>query len=505
MHYSSNFDHNYQTLRKEIDWVGQVFQQQLIAHAQVFLESYSLEAKIAQMDIQKDQEMGESLSDSEIAEIYRNYGQGFSLNEPLPVPELTQASGAYAALIKQYDLTPTDRLVLILGLLPHLQPDVLDQWVKTLKDNVSKLPGNIGIAYPHFLPTGKTALFLLAGLDYQKQLYYQTQLFSPTHPFIQQNILTLGPVPEGEPKINGTLTLSPEYLHWLTTSERYRPVFSQDFPAEQLTTQQTWEDYVLPSRTQTQVEELLDWVAHFHELRQNPAFAKDNKGYKCLLTGPPGTGKTLLGRLLTQKTSREVWRLDMSQLVSKFVGETSKNIQKVFDTARHYDHILFCDEGEGLFSNRTQNAGTAQDTYVNQDVGYLLQAIEEYPGILLVATNNLNNMDDAFMRRFNTRIRFEYPDADSLFQLWQKALDPFIPDHRIDVKFIAREQARQQVTGAQISRVKDLLGIRALKRKNWELSLEELVFALQQKNVSVPNFHEYLQRKAQYRDFLGED
>ncbi|EAY28979.1 ATP-binding protein [Microscilla marina] len=499
---STSFEENYQLLQQELTWVGNVFQRQLQANAAILLESNSLADQITAEEGWKLAEVGEPLTDEEIAQLYRRYGQSDTPIEPIPMPDLNQGTGAYAEFIRKFDFDQTERLVLALALYPHVLPDVLDHWVKTLKDNIAQLPGNIGLAYPHFLPTGKTALFLLAGFDYQQQLLLQHQLFTPSHPFAQAGIITLGKVSADEPAINGTLVVAPEYLHLLTSGKPYRPALSHQFPAKQLTTQQSWEDYVLPPGTQAQVDELLAWTTHYYKLRAHPSFGTDSKGYKCLLYGPSGTGKTMLGRLLAQKTEREVWRIDISQMVSKFVGETSKKIRQVFDTARHYDHILFCDEGEGLFSNRSAYASTAQDTYVNQEVGYLLQAMEDYPGILLVATNNLQNIDQAFMRRFNTSIQFRYPNKACLLKLWQKALAPFELAPGIDLPFIAHTQAQaslspnearsQPVTGAQIMAVKDFLGIMALKRNHWKVTPEDLLEALQQKQFSVKNLRPQL-------------
>ncbi len=506
---STSFEQNYQILQQELAWAGNVFQQQIQANAGILLTQGSLAEQIAEAEDWNLAETNETLTDQEIAQIYRQYAQDDQTIDPIDMPDLSQTSGGYAEFIRKFDFQQAERLVLALALYPHVLPDVLDHWVKALQDNIAQLPGNIGLAYPHFLPTGKTALFALAGFDAQQQLWHQHQLFAPTHPFAQANILKLGKVPNDEPTINGSLVLAPEYLHWLTSGTPYRPALSQHFSAEPLTTRQSWDDYILPSSTQAQVDELMAWASHYDELRAHPAFSADSQGYKCLLYGPSGTGKTMLGRLLAQKTGREVWRIDISKMVSKFVGDTSKNIQQVFETARHYDHILFCDEGEGLFSNRSAYATNAQDTYVNQDVGYLLQAIEDYPGVLIVATNNLQNIDQAFMRRFNTMVRFDYPDKACLLQLWQKALAPFELDSSIDLAAIAHTQAQTQhrapqalvspsdkrvepITAAQIMSVKDFLGIMALKRKHWRVSPEDLLNALQQKQISVKNLRSHL-------------
>ncbi|MEM9981735.1 MAG: ATP-binding protein, partial [Bacteroidota bacterium] len=360
----------------------------------------------------------------------------FELPASFTIPKIIEET--YQQLIEKYfwQTSLPERMVLILTLLPYILPSFL---IEIAKNNELIFHLNLHKSKANgYLPTGMTVVSVLCK-THRCSLPDVYKLFHDDHPLIKDGLVILEKMPEEEPFLNGKLTLSREYLHLLNTGERYRPALNKEFPAERLTTEQSWDDYILPTKTWVKVEELLDWVSYYSQLRSTKGFTTGAKGYKCLLTGPSGTGKTMLGRLLAQKTERQVWRLDISRLVSKFVGETTKNIRKVFDIAQHYDYILFCDEGEGLFSNRTREAGTAQDTYVNQEVGYLLQSIEEYPGIILVATNNISNMDNAFMRRFNTRITFEYPDEQCLIQLWEKAFAPFQLDTDVDVRYIAQE------------------------------------------------------------------
>ncbi|MGD1842737.1 MAG: ATP-binding protein [Thermonemataceae bacterium] len=426
----------------------------------------------------------------------------FSFPASLTFPQIVEET--YEQLVQKYQWQTyaPEKMVFLLSVVPYALPSFLTEIAES-NELIFQLGLKKGKA-SSYLPTGTTALQVLTK-SFICSLPEVFKLFHDDHPLIKDELVILEKMPEEEPFLNGTLTLSREYLHLLNTGERYRPALNKEFPAERLTTEQSWDDYILPTKTWVKVEELLDWVSYYAQLRSTKGFTTGAKGYKCLLTGPSGTGKTMLGRLLAQKTERQVWRLDISRLVSKFVGETTKNIRKVFDIAQHYDYILFCDEGEGLFSNRTRDAGTAQDTYVNQEVGYLLQSIEEYPGIILVATNNISNMDNAFMRRFNTRITFEYPDEQCLIQLWEKAFAPFQLDTDVDVRYIAQEHHRHQVTGAKIALVKDLLGIRALKRDDWRVSREELEFALKQKQVRVPDFEAYLKRKAESQALFGEE
>lgn len=139
--------------------------------------------------------------------------------------------------------------------------------------------------------------------------------------------------------------------------------------------------------------------------------------------GPPGTGKTMTASLLGKYTNRDVYRIDLSMVVSKYIGETEKNLSSLFNKARNRDWILFFDEADAIFGKRT-NVRDAHDKYANQEVSYLLQRIEAHPGLVILASNFKNNIDDAFTRRFNSIVEFEMPEYDQRLELWQRSLPP---------------------------------------------------------------------------------
>ena len=390
-----------------------------------------------------------------------------------------------------------ERIILLLSLIPHLSPKLL-HYLRELELSIQKIMNVTQASGSTFLPSGETALYILAGDNLQLRLMFQN-IFAPQHLFAREGILSLGKVPKSLPPSYAPIEISEAYLHLFTTGEDYEPQMSQDFPAHRLTTTQDWDDLVVPISTHNRIQELLDWIAHYDQLEKHQEFGKERKGYRCLLVGEPGTGKTMLGRLLSQETSRPVYRLALDKIVSKYVGETTKNISKVFQTARNRDWILFCDEGDALFSKRSPKVQSAQDTYVNQDISYLLQEIEDYPGIIIVATNYSNNMDKAFQRRFDTRIVFHKPDQEELERLWQKALSVFQLDADIDLKFVA-ETHKNKVTGAQVSKVKHYLGMKAIKQGSWELSLGEFSQALHYMGLDVPDFEERKKRMKHYQN-----
>ncbi|MDX2303145.1 MAG: ATP-binding protein [Microscillaceae bacterium] len=396
-------------------------------------------------------------------------------------------------------LAIAERTALILTLAPYLSPEItriLNRLEVQTEHNLNSVQG---LQLKSFLPCPETLLYLLAGNNIRLRMQFQ-QIFAPDHLFQRKRVLEIQDVPPGVPWLRGAMGLSPEYQHLFTFGQEYEPEQSPSFPAHKLSTDQTWDDLVVPYNTHVKIEELLDWIKYFEQMAAHPEFTRERKGYRCLLVGEPGTGKTMLGRLLSKETDRPVYRLSLDKIVSKYVGETTKNIARVFNTARNRNWILFCDEGDALFSKRSTNVQNAQDTYVNQDIAYLLQEIEDYPGIIIVATNFSSNMDKAFQRRFDTRIDFQKPEQSDIIRLWQKALQAFELSPDIDLKFVAGAQAND-ITGAQIIKVKHYLGLKALKHKNWELSLEDFCAGLRQVGLKVPDFEGYQKRKNQFDQF----
>jgi SpoVK/Ycf46/Vps4 family AAA+-type ATPase len=147
---------------------------------------------------------------------------------------------------------------------------------------------------------------------------------------------------------------------------------------------------------------------------------KIRPGYRALFHGSPGTGKTLTATLLGKYTDRQVFRIDLSTVVSKFIGETEKNLASLFDRAKNREWILFFDEADALFGKRT-SVKDSHDRYANQEVSYLLQRVEEFDGLIILASNFKANLDESFLRRFNAIIRFPFPRESERVMIWRKS------------------------------------------------------------------------------------
>lgn len=373
--------------------------------------------------------------------------------DKLPAPKLPPtATDAYARLVKHEKLNWHERLVLALATAPYLRPQALDPLFgrNSLYDRpFTEFGGLKGKGHAGFLPTGETALFLLAGADLAQRLPYQTSLWTDS-PLATARLVQLGPVEAHEPPLSGALTVTPEALALLTTGERPRPHYSPDFPAQRVTTPLTWDDLVLEDYVREQLQEIRTWLDHQDAIMQDPHLRRHLKpGYRALFYGPPGTGKTLTAMLLGQDTGHEVYRVDLSMIVSKYIGETEKNLARVFDTAERRRWILFFDEADALFGKRTA-ATSANDRHGNQEIAYLLQRIEDFPGVIILASNLKGNLADAFARRFQAMIHFPMPGPAARLQLWRQTFATIKVSKEVDFAVLAE---KYKVAGGAIINV----------------------------------------------------
>jgi hypothetical protein len=328
--------------------------------------------------------------------------------------------------LRQLNAAPETRLVLVLALAPHLAPEVLDPLLTENRGTgrrFTEFGGSLGGTHNGLQPTVETALFLLAGRDHGRRLAAR-RLFHPTQPLLAQGVLQLQTDHPGDPPGAARLTIPADQLERLLDGDPDTLPPSEGFPAERLTTPLRWEDLILDAQTADDLEMVHRWLAHAPTLLNDWDLARRLKpGFRCLFHGPPGTGKTLSACLLGQRHDLPVYRVDLSRVVSKWVGETEKNLAALFDRAQHHHWILFFDEAEALFSRRGEGQ-TANDRHANQQIAYLLQRLEDYPGLVILATNLLHGLDSAFSRRFQACIPFPQPEAGVRRRLWRALFDP---------------------------------------------------------------------------------
>ncbi len=382
----------------------------------------------------------------------------------LSPPALENDQSSFARFLQHYRFDVAERLVFILALTPYVRPQLLD--VLFTKNTVSnrdftEFGGYSSASFGGFLPSAETALFLLAGNDLTRRFSFYS-LFDADHIFAEHGILSLEKMSAGEPHLNGVLSINREIIELVTTGKVGRPSFGADFPAKRITTEMEWDDLVLDSATMDDVLEIKAWLAHGDTLLYDLELAKKVKpGYRSLFYGPPGTGKTLTASLLGKGFERDVYRIDLSSVISKYIGETEKNLEKIFQKAELRDWILFFDEADALFGKRTK-ISSSHDRFANQEVSYLLQRVEDYPGVVILASNMRANLDDAFVRRFQSIIHFPMPDASERLQLWKSAFSAKTELQKsIDLKEVA---GRYELSGGSIMNVVRYATLWALER-----------------------------------------
>lgn len=256
--------------------------------------------------------------------------------------------------------------------------------------------------------------------------------------------------------------LSPDDLRQ-TLSRRTRKNFGK--LARRITPVRTFDDLIVSPELQKQLAEILAVIRLRESVTEKHFSHKTGgkTGVSALFYGDSGTGKTLAAEVLAGHLQVDLIKVDLSTVVNKYVGETEKNLARIFDLAEADSGVLFFDEADALFGKRSETKD-AHDRHANIEVSYLLQRLENYPGLVILATNNRNHLDSAFNRRFTFITRFTWPDADLRAQMWQ-AIWPATLKLAQDVDFTALS-ARSELTGASIRNVALLAAVLAADEKS---------------------------------------
>jgi AAA+ superfamily predicted ATPase len=222
-------------------------------------------------------------------------------------------------------------------------------------------------------------------------------------------------------------------------------------PLEQLTRRivptRTWDDIVLSPERKQMLHGVVDRYRHATQVYDEWGFSPNpSRGLVALFSGPSGTGKTLSAEIIAGALGLDVFKLDLSSVVSKYIGETEKNLEQIFDAASAGNMVLFFDEADSLFGKRSE-VSDARDRYANIEVSYLLQRLESYDGLVVMATNFEKNIDEAFLRRIHARIEFAMPGAGEREAIWAANLPPAAPTDGIDLTWLSE---RFELSGAAI-------------------------------------------------------
>ncbi len=393
---------------------------------------------------------------------------------PFPkAPDLSNDNSYYAEMIRAYNLDEMGRVLVMIALAPHLKPSVFDVFYTKNEqfDRVfAEFGGLKGEKHSGFIPTGETAAFIIAGEDLDRRFELQ-RYFDENHVLYRENILSLGFTNVYEPIWSGELIISKECLTHLTRNEEYKPRFSPAFPAHLLTTKLTWEDAVFDQNVLTEIEHIQSWIRYKNQILRTPNLRRYLKdGYRALFYGPPGTGKSMTAALIGKSNEIDVYRVDLSAVVSKYIGETEKNLSRLFDMAENKNWILFFDEADALFSKR-MSTQSSNDMFANQQVAFLLQRIEEYNGVLILASNFKDNIDDAFRRRFQSIVFFPKPTSDLRFELWLK----YFAEFDVNKQDLQRIAADYEIAGGEIINVLRYCSIVSAQRNSNEIEEADIL------------------------------
>ncbi|HEY2990873.1 MAG TPA: ATP-binding protein [Candidatus Binatia bacterium] len=221
--------------------------------------------------------------------------------------------------------------------------------------------------------------------------------------------------------------------------------------AQRIAPAATWEDLVLPEAQRQVLREIEIHVRQRAKVYQTWGFAARGArglGISALFSGPSGTGKTMAGEVLAHQLQLDLYRIDLSQVVSKYIGETEKNLRRVFDAAEAGCAILLFDEADALFGKRSE-VKDSHDRYANVEISYLLQRMEAYRGLAILTTNMKSALDPAFQRRIRFVVQFPFPDAGQRAEIWRRVFPAETPVESLDYARLAR----LQVAGGNIRNI----------------------------------------------------
>ncbi len=393
----------------------------------------------------------------------------------IPLVDLEKVDSAYAKLVNENQFGMLERLCLALTIAVELRPEMLDIFYgknQLIDRPFTEFGGKSQEQEFGFIPSVQTFYFL-AYYTAEEHRVEAMQLMQGESVLNQKRILDWGEMTSNSAFYNRRLKLASDWFLYLLNGTFSAAESSPDFPAEKVSSEMSWEDVVLPERVQSQLENLDSWLRNGKVIMEDWGLRKMLKaGYRALFHGPPGTGKTLTATLLGKTHGKEVYKVDLSMIVSKYIGETEKNLAKVFETAQDKDWILFFDEADALFGKRTA-ANSSNDRFANQQTAYLLQKIENYPGVVILASNLKSNLDEAFSRRFQSIVHFPMPEAEERYLLWQKAFSLGCQlEAEVDLRKIGEEY---ELAGGSIINVLRHAALKAVASTNQKVSYKTLI------------------------------
>ena len=310
-----------------------------------------------------------------------------------------------------------DRATLTLEVTKPTPIEQRDAWINVLGDAASENPSLLASQFNLNLPDIETIA--------------QTILQQERKPGVKTGVKT------GAKKSALNPAILQERL-WQDCLLRTQPRL--DTLAQRLDTKATWDDLVLPEEQMNLLQQIADQVQQRSQVYDNWGFRKRMNrglGVNALFAGDSGTGKTMAAEAIANTLQLHLYRIDLASVVSKYIGETEKNLRRLFDAAEDGGAILFFDEADALFGKRSQ-VKDSHDRYSNIEINYLLQRIEAFRGLAILATNLKSSIDRAFLRRLRFIVNFPYPSLEYRKRLWQKVFPPEMPLANLDYDHLGR-------------------------------------------------------------------
>jgi hypothetical protein len=355
-------------------------------------------------------------------------------DHPDELHALPRGEGPLGRLVEAYDLDAAESLAVVAALAPEV-----DEKFDVLYAYLSDRGGDGAL-------TGEVLRTLVAR-TFAGRLA-ASELLAPRGKLRTLKLLEVDT--GGATLLAGRVRLNPELASWLLGRTGYEPELSSEFPARRLRTVHGLDDLVLPGDVAERLGLALDRIKHRRSVLHVwglGAHHDNAEGFHVLFHGPPGTGKTMAAAVLGREAGLPVYRVDLATVVSKYIGETEKNLAHLFERAEARDWILFFDECEALFGRRGE-VSEGRDRWANQEVSYLLQRLETFAGVAILATNILRNIDEAFLRRLHSVIAFPGPTVHERGRLWRTLAPPELPlADDVDFETLAEDYA---LTGGEI-------------------------------------------------------
>ncbi|NOH71191.1 ATP-binding protein [Vibrio pectenicida] len=396
-------------------------------------------------------------------------------------PDLVNQEGTLAKFVASHQLDFDAQLLLALALMPTVKPQVLDMLMMR-SDNIERPYTEFGGAELNgaAVANGETLAFLLGGECIATRLKVQRwlshSLSGDVNSLSQGQAAVAAQLEQPEFALTNPLKLplvfNANHNALLTLGTAAKVAKGAGFPAQLVESPQSLESLVLPDSILHQLNDIQAWSQHGETLRHEWGMAnRIRPGYRALFYGPSGTGKTMTAGVLGQRLGKDVYKVDLSQVHSKYIGETEKNLERVFTLAEQNGWVLFFDEADAVFGKRTQTSNS-NDQFANQNVSYLLQRIECFTGLVILASNYKDNVDEAFVRRFESVIEFPKPESQQRLAIWQKGLSPkaeLAPD--VDLKEVA---LKYPLSGASIMNVIRYVSLKAISESRSSITLSDL-------------------------------